>query len=72
MKNYLMAGAGSAIGQQAVNILLEQGHTVYATSRSALAILQNKFRLTILNVVEDNARWITGQVMHVDGGLSII
>jgi NAD(P)-dependent dehydrogenase (short-subunit alcohol dehydrogenase family) len=66
MKNYLLAGVGSAIGQQVAIQLLEQGHVVYGVSRSEVNLSHQNFKLANLNITEDSLPedFLPG---HIDG-----
>lgn len=58
MKNYLVIGASSGIGEELASILHREGHQVYDIAEMAAFLLSDK------------AGWITGQVYGVDGGMS--
>jgi NAD(P)-dependent dehydrogenase (short-subunit alcohol dehydrogenase family) len=53
MKNYVLVGVGSLIGQHTAGQLLEQGHLVYGTSRSDVSLNHKNFNFVKLNAVED-------------------
>jgi len=83
-KNFIIIGGSSGIGLAIAKQLAEQGHEVYVGSRTAKNIpAMNNVHHFRFGVPADIANaacfllryessWITGQILHVDGGMSSV
>lgn len=71
--NYVVIGSSTGIGWTIVTLLAEGDHSVYVGSRSAAPV---EFEAGItpftweVFLLGNNSSWISGQVFHVDGGMS--
>lgn len=78
--NVVVVGTGSAIGRRLCLDLKSEGAEVYALGRRPNAVLAaagascSPFDVAraALDLLSDDARWVAGQVLAVDGGMSSV
>lgn len=76
MQHYLIIGASSGIGLELAMQLAESSKQVIATFNKNKTTAANPPADDIANMaaflLSEKASWITGQIFHVDGGMSAI
>lgn len=69
--NYLIIGASSGIGKELAHQLAQKGHYIYATfNKNKVKKTTDQIANTATFLLSKQNSWITGQILHVDGGLS--
>ncbi|MDA1182593.1 MAG: hypothetical protein O3B82_03245 [Bacteroidetes bacterium] len=73
MNNYLIVGVSSGIGKELTKQIEASGNQVIGTfhrHEPEVTASNIQFHHMEAFLVSDKASWITGQILHIDGGMA--